>query len=265
MERLKKFLALVLDKLKSSSSCERDYFQNLARECLAVLVIICVLYFSVYIIQEVKSEYLIIEPLEVTDNLSKSGYTGKTIAQKLSTRLENIKLNSSVSFNSIVINSGASNASDIIIPGSGNSLRSLIVHFKERFNGPLFIASGHVVEDNKQLKMLISMRGDSSVLLTNSEEYITNKDNFIDEIINTAALKLYVQVNPIATAGFYFNKKDYDTAIKILNATTIKPVYNDVAHLLWAASLYRQNKFDLALDKIKLAQESKNDTFKEDM
>ncbi|MDD2732747.1 MAG: tetratricopeptide repeat protein [Desulfuromonadaceae bacterium] len=202
------------------------------------------------------NNYIIVEPFEVPTQLSNSGYTGKTIATKIINRMEYLTSKSVFRNNNEIINASSSvYKSDIIIPYASNTLTSIVMSIREVISDPLFIISGFIVSDNKNdLKMKYIMKGKRRLILTNDNDYVINKDNDLDEIINNAALKILVQIDPSTVAGYYFRVEDYKSVIAICNAINkMEPRYAGITYSIWANAHLKLSEFDKALNKIEEA------------
>lgn len=226
--------------------------QDLAKELTAFAIIISFGIIFINIMKSLNSDYIVIEPFEVPVQLTNDGYTSKAIANKLIVELENLSRNSVIKKESVLINTSSVAVPDIILLGQSNSLRSLTIAIKETISKPLFIVTGGIVNNNGKLTLLVRLNGKNKIDLLNPNENISDKNNNIDNMINAAALRLYLQIDPLLVAGYYYKNEDYTYATKVLKAMSIDAKHAGVTYLIWANSLYYLKEYDEAIRKIEL-------------
>jgi len=231
--------------------------QDFAKEIAALVFIISFVFIFINIMRSLNSDYIVIEPFEVPIQLINDGYTSKAIATKLIIEFDNLSKNSVIKKDSVLINTSSVAAPDIVLLGQSNSLRSLTIAIKETISKPLFIVSGSIINKNKQLNLVVRLNGKSKINLANPDESITNKDNDIDKLIKSAALRLYLQIDPLLVAGYYYKNDDYALATKVLRAMKIDPKHAGAAYTIWASSLFYLKEYDEAIRKLEFADKSK--------
>ncbi|RII26908.1 MAG: hypothetical protein CXR30_15910 [Geobacter sp.] len=239
-------LGFVLDNLT---------MQKMAKDIAALVVIISFLYVVASILIGVNKDYVIVEPFEVPAQLANNGYTSRTIVDKLIADINDIRSNLTISKDAVIVNISSSATPDFVIPGPGNTIRSLIINTKKVLSKPLYVVTGYLVTDNNKLKLMVNLRGEKRLSIANDTEYITSNDNNIDKLIKEAALRLYIQIDPLVAANYYLIHGNINTAINLCD--TINTVHVDncqhidsnIKYLIWAQSLFSLKKYDLAISK----------------
>lgn len=227
--------------------------QNAAKDLVSILTILVILVILIQVIRGINHDYIVIDQFEVPEQLIKNGYTSKTIINKLEYEIKNIANNQIIKNNSLIINTSTVAVPDIVIPGATNTLRSLILYIKETFFQPPYIVTGNIVNENSHLKLMLEFSGKRKLKLINASEIITNKEDNIDNMIKYAAERLYIQVDPLVMAGYYYSKNNHSSVITICKVMARKPEHAGITYTLWARSLLNTRQYDEALSKCQLA------------
>ncbi len=150
------FLASVKSSLKGITLMSLAERLNHIRKIVMNLVIIAfMLTFFVYVYQELKSKTIIIEPFEVPDELSRMGYNGRVLAQKLLDKINYIVRESNVSLAKNKFSTARNQSPlDLEISGGGISLRISSHAIKHLFGGYTKTFASEVILLEDTLKIL---------------------------------------------------------------------------------------------------------------
>ena len=251
---IKKWLTLIkgwLLNLVDYINRDKNTFSDHAKELSAFVVIIASYYliikFILGFIGGLSSTYITIDQFEVPAYLANNGYTVKTIASRLKDEMEKINSGSAIVTDNIVINLNSVPIPSIIIPGSTISFESLIMDVRRTFRKPLFVITGDITKNNDKLKMMVRISGRGPAI-------IEDKDNNIDNLIKIAGETLYLNIDPIASAGNYLNNGEYNNAIDVCKSIQTRKNNAAKVYLIWATSLFYLRKYDEGLEKITLAE-----------
>lgn len=230
---------------------------DIAKETLAMITIIVIVFFAILFVVGLRSYFVIIEPFEVPAKLAENGYTGKTIVNRISFALDEISNDSGFKINGTVVSTGSATVPDVAIPVSSNSLRSMIVNFKQLFGNRIPTVTGDIVNINNNLKMLVRVSGDNKYIKPKNK-FITDPGNDIEKLAQGAAEIIYAQIQPYVLVGYYINNGYYTFGSEVLQAVRIKARDAGYANLQWAYCLYMTKNYNKAIEKIELASKSTN-------
>lgn len=229
---------------------------------------------------EINKETVIIETFQVPADLEKQNITGQAVVNKLLDQIEIIKSNADTSYKKLDVKPTSYDSQlEMVIPGSGISLKSLLQNLKTYLGKNQTRISGEIVLSNQKLNLTIRVLGkpsktfsgnleDLDKLLKDAAEYIlkytepyllayylyynydqNNKEDVLDMIKFTLSHPPADDDAMAYTLDGYIkeDEENYEDAIKLYKkALEIDPKYVD-AYNGWAYSLYEMNKLDSAI------------------
>ena len=247
---------------------------------LDLIIVLVIFVIGLLIYKELNKDTVIIEPFQVPLELERQNITGQAIVNKLIDHIEVIKENADTNyqgldFKPILFDSQL----EIVIPGSGISLKSLLQNVKNFLGRKQTRITGEVVLNNKKLDLTIRVFGEPSKtfsgelddldeILKNASRYVLkytqpyvlaydlyyNYQGHKDEALEMIQYTLTHEPrddDPMAyTLDGYikWDEKNFDESIKLYKkAIEINPKYVD-AYNGWGYSLYDEKKFDEAAD-----------------
>lgn len=269
-----------LEKTSKNLSSIRNIFIDL-------MLVATIFILGLLIFKELSKDTVVIDPFQVPTDLEKMNITGQALANKLIDQIENIKSNADTSYKKFDVTPVYYDSQlEIVIPGSGISLKSLLNNIKIFLGRKQKRISGEVVL-NKKLFLTIRVQGEPSktfsgeldgldsimkeaaqyvlkytqpyllayYLYYNYDEYSKNKEQAL-EMIKYSLSHLPKEDDPMAyTLDGYikWEEKKFDESIKSYKkALELEPKYVD-AYNGWAYSLYEEKKYDEAADIYKKA------------
>lgn len=228
---------------------------NIAKEIVSLFVIIVTIYLFWQFLRGIRQNYVIIEPFEVPETLKNAGYSGKAVAARIMHNIEVISNNSGFTIRNVVINTGSATTPEIILPGSSNTLRTLIVSFRDTINKPVPTITGDIIQQNKSLQMMINVTG--SKKYRGISKVVQSKNSDVDKILYEGAESVLLQMQPIVLAGYFYNKGNLESAVEICKNIKVEEDIADVTYLVWANSHFALGQYSEALKVIELAGKAK--------
>jgi len=215
-----------------------------------VLVIFVI---GLLIYKELNKETVIIEPFQVPLELERQNITGQAIVNKLIDQIETIKENADTNyqgldFKPILFDSQL----EIVIPGSGISLKSLLMNVKNFLGKKQTRITGEVVLNNKKLNLTIRVFGEPS-------KSFSGELDDLDNILKDASRYVLKYTQPYVLAyDLYYNYQDNkDEALEMIQYTlTHDPKDDDpMAYTLDGYIKWDEKKFDESIKLYKKAIE----------
>ena len=243
-----------------------------------MIIVLVIFVIGLLIYKELNKDTVIIEPFQVPLELERQNITGQAIVNKLIDQIEIIKENADTNyqgldFKPILFDSQL----EIVIPGSGISLKSLLQGVKNFLGKKQTRITGEIVMNNKKLVLTIRVFGEPSksfsgelddmdrilqdasrYILKYTQPYILAYDlyyNYRDNKEEALEMIQYTLTHepkdddPMAyTLDGYikWDEKDFEESIKLYKkAIELNPKYTD-AYNGWGYSLYEQKKFNEA-------------------
>jgi tetratricopeptide (TPR) repeat protein len=206
---------------------------------------------------EFTRNYIYIENFDVCETLVKQGFNSQTIKNKLSDKINIIKIDAnSIKQSNFFVHPGSKKMSHIKIIGSEISLSWLIKYFKEIRNYRIKVVSGEITYnkvDTKELQLTIRVAGELAKNLIKSS-------NDIDDVLHQAAEYIYFHVDPYILAKYQY---ECDQSREKMNCVlTLRKIINEEnkdnkvrAYNLWGAILHQQGNYEGAIAKY---EEAKN-------
>lgn len=269
------------DRLEKTSK----HISSIRSIVLDLIIVLVIFVIGLLIYKELNKESVIIEPFQVPLELERQNITGQAIVNKLIDQIEIIKENADTNyqgldFKPILFDSQL----EIVIPGSGISLKSLLQNVKNFLGRKQTRITGEVVLNNKQLHLTIRVFGEPSKtfsgelddldeILKNASRYVLkytqpyvlaydlyyNYQNHKEEALEMIQYTLSHDPkddDPMAyTLDGYikWDEKNFDESIKLYKkAIELNPKYTD-AYNGWGYSLYDEKKYNEASEIYKKA------------
>ncbi len=167
---------------------------------------------------EISQNRIQIEPIGVPNSLADQGYSGKVVADRLVQHLEHIRQNAKTTMRRTQLETNWAQGADIIVPGTGLSLRSTAAFLRNLVGLPTTVISGDIVYSQpaaegkpQELVMRLMMR---------TSEARTIKTTFsqtnVDDLMFAGAMDLIKWMEPYMLASYYYeaDRKKADAVIK---------------------------------------------------
>lgn len=168
------------------------------------------------IYKELNKETVIIEPFQVPTDLEKQNITGQAIVNKLLDQIEIINANADTAYKKLDVKPVLFDSQlEIVIPGSGISLKSLLQNVKNFLGKKQTRISGEVVLNNQILYLTIRVFGEPSKTFSGSL-------NELDGILKEASQYILKYTQPYLLAYYlYYNYdvKNKEAAMDMIKYT----------------------------------------------
>ena len=198
-------------------------------------------------------ETVIIDPFQVPLDLEKMNITGQALVNKLLDQIEIIKEKTDTSYNNLDFKPVFFDSQlEIVIPGSGISLKSLLQNFKNFLGKKQTRISGEVVLNSGKIFLTIRVMGEPS-------KTFSGEISELDEILKDAAQYVLIYTQPYLLAYYlYYNYEDNkNEALEMIQYTlTHDPKDDDaMAYTLDGSIKYDEGKYEESIKLYKKAIE----------
>lgn len=231
-----------------------DWFANqlsaVRRIVINLIVLMLCFLFIFFVYRELKTEMLLIEPFEVTQDLQIQGYTGRVITNKLIDQINFIRINAKAPEERLeVMPVWLQRDVEIVVPGSGVSFNSVVNYIKRSIGHHSNRIIGEVVTHNSQLYVTIRISGKSA-------KTITGEIKNLDETLRRAAEHIWKYSDPYVLA-YYFWRFDKKACLEIVQfMLSNEPIDDDPkAYQTWGVLLFEQGDHEGAITKFQEAIE----------
>lgn len=218
---------------------------------IAVIIVICL-----FVYKEFNKDKVVIEVFQVPMDLEKQNITGQAVVNKLLDNIIKIESQADTSFPLLDFNPVMYDAQmEIVIPGSGISINSLIRHVKNFLGKKQIKITGEIVVSDKKLLMTTRIVGEPAMTYTGDL-------NSIDSLIYESAKHIILYTQPYMLAYYYYYSYGSDhlnkeLAMEMINySITQPPVTDDVmAYTLYGYILSDQGKYEESINMYENALE----------
>lgn len=205
------------------------------------------------IFKELNKETVIIDPFQVPLDLEKQNITGQAIVNKLIDQIEIIKEKADTSYKNLDFKPVFFDSQlEIVIPGSGISLKSLLQNFKNFLGKKQTRISGEVVLIGGKVFLTIRVMGEPS-------KTYSGEISELDNILKDAAQYVLIFTQPYILAYYlYYNYEDNkEEALEIIQFTLSHDPKDDdaMAYTLDGSIKYDEGKFEESIKLYKKAIE----------
>ncbi len=207
------------------------------------MIVIFVVGLIIY--RELNKDTIIIEPFQVPLDLEKQNITGQAIVNKLIDQIENIKTKADTAYKKFDVSLAIYDFPlEIVIPGSGISLKSLLQNVKNFLGRKQTRITGEVVL-NKKLYLTIRVQGEPSKTFSGELEDL-------DNIMGQAAQYVLKYTQPYLLAFYlYYNYRgNREEALDMIQYSLSHLPEDDdaMAYTLWGYVLWDERKFDESIE-----------------
>lgn len=236
------------DKLENASK-NLSSFRSIVLDIIIVAIIFTVVWL---VYKELNKDTVIIETFQVPTDLEKYNITGQAIANKLIDQIENIKANADTSFKKIDVTTVYYDTQlEMVIPGSGISLKSLMNNVKNFLGKNQMRISGEVVL-NKKLFLTIRVKGSPS-------KTFSGELDELDSLLADASKYILKYTHPYLLAYYLYYDLDHSTdeALEMIKYSLANPPYDDdpMAYTLDGYIKWEEKKFEESIELYKKAIE----------
>ncbi len=221
---------------------------------LDIIIITTIIVICLLIYRELNKETVIIEPFQVPTDLEKQNITGQAIVNKLLDQIEVIKANADTAYKKLDVKPVVYDSQlEIVIPGSGISLKSVLQNVKNFLGKKQTRISGEVVLNDQKLYLTIRVLGEPSRTFTGTLSEL-------DDILKDASQYILKYTQPYLLAYYlYYNyeKADKDAAMDMIKFALTHPPADDdaMAYTLDGYIKYDEKNFDEAIKLFRKAIE----------
>lgn len=181
-----------------------------------MIIILVIFVIGLLVYKELNKETVIIEPFQVPTDLERQNITGQAIVNKLLDQIEIINANADTAYKKLDVKPVLFDSQlEIVIPGSGISLKSLLQNVKNFLGKKQTRISGEVVLNNQKLYLTIRVFGEPSKTFSGSL-------NELDEILKEASQYILKFTQPYLLAYYlYYNydAKNKEAAMDMIKYT----------------------------------------------
>jgi len=215
------------------------------------MIIVAIVFTIVWLVyKELNKDSVIIEAFQVPMELEKNNLTGQAIANKLIDQIENIKANADTSFKKFDVTTVYYDTQlEMVIPGSGISLKSLMNNVKNFLGKNQTRISGEVLL-NKKLFLTIRVKGEPS-------KTFSGELDDLDSLLADAAKYILKYTHPYLLAYYlYYNySENKQEALEMIKYSLSHPPYDDdaLAYTLDGYIKWEEKRFDESIELYKKA------------
>jgi|GEM_PF-2266158 len=225
---------------------------NFAIKFLAILTSLLVLKSSV---EGIFQESYRILPFKVPATYSEIGIDGHYVIWQLNDNITEIQ-QSGWSVSGLTINTKPENTVDQDIELFGisfNSVKSLIRHGLGLSNKSI---SGTLLIQNDKLLLKIAVSGNESFIIKKDVNEYNDQFEAYNALLTEAALDLLNVIDPFVLASYFWNEKQPDMSLKIIQNMIKRNAHSlDSAYLIWGKILEEQGDSIAAANKFELSVE----------
>jgi tetratricopeptide (TPR) repeat protein len=230
------------------------------RVALAILV----LPLMFYVIRELTSDILIIDPFIVPKHFEEAGLTSDAMANRLGNTIHQIEVGTRtrIKKDSLISLHDQGSIPDVEIPGTKLGLKTVVDILRDVFGIYPKHIGGDIVVSTNVLKngesQLRKRQAAVTIYLTQGQSRIAAAttvvpDDDFDTLVQRAAETALGEVNAYVLAVYREEHRRYDEAIEIIERINKNPL-EDRAHkkaslILWGVVLSKQQKYDEAITK----------------
>lgn len=217
-----------------------------------MIIVVAIFLVGLLIYKELNKDTVIIEPFQVPLDLEKQNITGQAIVNKLIDQIEDIKSHADTSYKNFNVTPLFYDTQlEIVIPGSGISLKSLLLNVKNFLGRKQTRITGEVVL-NKKLFLTIRVQGEPS-------KTFSGEIDDLDNILGEAAKYVLKFTQPYILAFYlYYNYgNNKEEALEMIRySLTHAPKDDDpMAYTLWGYITWEEGNFDESIKYYKKAIE----------
>ena len=218
---------------------------------IAVIIVICI-----FVYKEFNKDKVVIEVFQVPMDLEKQNITGQAVVNKLLDNIVKIESQADTSFPLLDFNPVMYDAQmEIVIPGSGISINSLIRHVKNFLGKKQIKITGEIVLSDKKINLTTRIVGEPSMTFTGDL-------NTIDSLIYESAKYIILYTQPYMLAYYYYYSYGSDhlntkLAMDMINHSITHPPETDdvMAYTLYGYILSDQEKYEESINMYENALE----------
>lgn len=217
-----------------------------------MIIVVAIFLVGLLIYKELNKDTVIIEPFQVPLDLEKQNITGQAIVNKLIDQIEDIKSHADTAYKNFNVTPLFYDTQlEIVIPGSGISLKSLLQNVKNFLGRKQTRITGEVVL-NKKLYLTIRVQGEPS-------KTFSGELDDLDNILSDAAKYVLKFTQPYILAFYlYYNYgNNKEEALEMIRySLTHSPKDDDpMAYTLWGYITWEDGDFDESIKYYKKAIE----------
>ncbi len=190
---------------------------------LIIVTVIFVILLLVY--KELNKDTAVIEPFQVPLDLEKQNITGQAVVSKLLDQIEIIKEKADTSYKNLDFKPVFSDSQlEIVIPGSGISLKSLLQNVKNFLGKKQTRISGEILLNSGKLFLTVRVLGEPA-------KTFSGELSELDKLLEEAAHYILIYTNPYLLAYYlYYNYSDNrNEALEMIQYTlSHEPADDDV-------------------------------------
>ncbi len=226
--KIKSFVLGILSKFSSFKSLNSslENFKTTAINIFSFLLLIIIIF---WFTKEMVRQNIYIEPIGIPADLEKLGYTPHILAVRLQASIERIYMEAQTSRACLSTKEGW-NQSDIEVPGTGLTARTIIDFFKDIFNINDKRISGEIIETDNKLYLHLRIRDSkkNTHSFINHREIIGNQKSryikTIDQLLYLASMDLLRFSDRVGYALHqYFYIRDIKNARIVINDIISNP------------------------------------------